>query len=95
MTQLESAILQAINEDIKHHAADMEVRVKAVESALEDLMSAQRTLQRKYEALLEASSIAVRCITFESMHHEQGMKMRLLRIANDLNRAVNPDWVMP
>ncbi len=45
MTAIEQAVLAAIGEQAIHKSADDEVSIKALESALDDLMSHQAALQ--------------------------------------------------
>lgn len=93
MTQLERAVLQAIDDRVARHDAEVEVLIAAMRSSLNDLLSAQAVIERD---LADARLVAAECsrlLVTESMHHEQALKMRLLDISHRLNAVANPDWV--
>ncbi len=92
MTPLESAVLRAIDARVAQHDAEVEVLIAAMRSSLSDLMANQASLQRDLEKARAVCGDVSRALVAESMHHEQGMKMRLLKMSHRLNAIANPGW---
>ncbi len=95
MTDLERAIITAIDDRVAQHDAEVEVLIAAMRSSLSDLMANQASLQRDREKARAVCGDVSRALVAESMHHEHGMKVRLLKMSHRLNAIANPDWVKP